>query len=177
MKDTSIGMPMISEGLVQVFTFKTGVLSRVAHDLRFTLGRFEIQVEGEQVRARFWPDSLRVDGAMHKDTLDPSDLGDSDKAEIQLTLRTKILRTLSHSEVRLEAAATPNALGYELDGTLEIVGRKQPIRFPVASEEGRLRGEVELQPLRWGIAPYKALLGAIKLQDRVLVRFDIPAPQ
>jgi hypothetical protein len=168
-------MATINEGRVQVFTFKTGVLSRVAHDLRFTLGRFEIQIEGHEVVARFWPDSLQVDGVMQGDTLDPAGLGESHKAEIVRTVRSKILRTLSHPEVRLEAQATPSARGHELSGTLEMLGRREPIRLSVHATSGRFTGEVELAPLRWGIPPYKALLGAIKLQDRVLVRFDVPA--
>ena len=36
-------------------------------------------------------------------------------------------------------------------------------------------GEVTLTPTRWGIKPFKALMGAIKLKDRVLIRFDLPA--
>ncbi len=169
-------MATINDGRVQVFTFKTGVISRNAHYLRFTLGRFDIHVEGHEVRGRFWPDSLQVDGVMQGDTLDPSGLGDSDKAEITQTMRSKVLRTLSYPEVQLEARATPDAHGYELAGTLELVGRRKPIRFLVRASSNRFTGEVELQPLRWGIEPYKALLGAIKLQDRVLVRFDLPAP-
>ena len=168
-------MATISDGRVEVFTFKTGVLSRVAHDLRFTLGRFEIHVEGHEVRGRFWPESLHVDGVMQGDTLDPSGLGESDKAEIVRTLRSKILRTLSYPEVHLEARATPDAQGYELTGTLELLGRREPICLSVRATSGRFTGEVELQPLRWGIEPYKALLGAIKLQDRVRVCFDLPA--
>jgi hypothetical protein len=31
-------------------------------------------------------------------------------------------------------------------------------------------------PTRWGIEPFKALLGAIKLDDRVLVKFDFASP-
>jgi hypothetical protein len=34
--------------------------------------------------------------------------------------------------------------------------------------------EVPLVPSRWGIAPYRALAGALKLQDRVIVRLSLP---
>ena len=41
--------------------------------------------------------------------------------------------------------------------------------------DGRDRGAVELVPSRWGIAAFKALMGAIRVQDRIWVTFDLPA--
>jgi hypothetical protein len=167
-------MPLIREGVVQVFTFKTGVLSRVAHDLRLSLGEFEIDVAGDQVRGRFWPDSLQVDGVMREDTLDAAGLGPHEKAEIIQNVRSKVLHTQQYPEVRLEARLSRASRTYRVTGELELVGKRRPITCSAAEENGRVRGEVELQPLRWDIPPFKALLGAIKLQDRVIVRFDLP---
>ena len=48
----------------------------------------------------------------------------------------------------------------------------QDITLTVREADGRWRGQIELVPTRWGIQPFKALLGAIKLEDRVVVRFD-----
>ena len=58
-------------------------------------------------------------------------------------------------------------------GTLELVGRSAPLELTLRARDGRLVGEVEFKPSRWGIKPYKALAGAIKLQDRVKVRVDL----
>ena len=57
---------------VHVFTFKAGLLSRVAHDLRLRVERFGITREGDSIRARFEANSLRVDGVMEGGRLDAS---------------------------------------------------------------------------------------------------------
>ena len=47
-----------------MFTFREGLLSPIAHDLRLRLERFEIAHDDETVEGRFWPDSLVVEGAI-----------------------------------------------------------------------------------------------------------------
>lgn len=166
----------ISEGTIRIFTFKTGVLSRAAHDLRFTLRRFELEIHEDSVHGRFWPETLEVDGVMHGDTLDAGSLGPSQREEIVANVRGKILLTERYPEIVLEAHASSISGGHRLDGELELVGKRRTVTFSVSEREGRATGEVELQPTRWGIQPFKALLGAIRLEDRVVLRFDIPLP-
>ena len=161
-------MQKLSGARIQVFTFKRGLLSRVAHDLRLTPERFEVRTDGERVEGRFWPESLRVEGALKGGEIDPGALSESDKAEIERNVREKILRTDRYPE----ACFTGSAADHHVRGELELVGETQPIEFDVHEQDGKLSGEVELVPTRWGIKPFKALMGAIQLQDRVLVRFE-----
>lgn len=58
-----------------------------------------------------------------------------------------------------------------------MAGQRRPLALLLGLSRDRLHGEVELTPSRWGIKPFKALMGAIKLQDRVRVRFDLPASE
>lgn len=163
-------MQHITTGTFRVFTFKDGLLSRVAHDLQLTLSRFEIAVEGEAVTGTFWPGSLRVDGPVSGGRLEPEGLRDKDRAEIQGTIADKILQIGRHPTAQF----TGTHRGDAVNGTLALAGRSAPVSLTARAADGRIRGEVELVPTRWGIAPYKALLGAIKLQDRVRVVFDLP---
>jgi hypothetical protein len=55
---------------IHVFTFKAGLLARVAHDLRLTLLKHEINVHARQVRAFALADSLVLDGVMTSHGLD-----------------------------------------------------------------------------------------------------------
>lgn len=169
-------MQALSDGWIRVFTFKQGLLSRVAHDLRLRLERFEVRIDGVGVEAVFWPDSLRVDGAMKDGRLDESALSGSDKAEIQDNIQKKILHTAEHPQARFSGTAEPEDAGHRVRGELELVGTRVPLELRVTRRDGTFLGEVELVPSRWGIAPFKALMGAIKLQDRVLVRFELPEP-
>lgn len=164
--------PESTAGTIRVFTFKEGLLSKVAHDLQLTLGRFTIELEDGAVRGRFWPATLRIDGAMRDGRLDPGGLSDKDRREIHGNITRTILKTDRHPEVELDATAGDG----RLRGTLRMMGREAPIELRYTQTDGRVRGEVELVPTRWGIAPYKALLGAIKLQDRVRVEVDLARP-
>ena len=160
-------------GTIQVFTYKDGLLARLAHDLRLTLGRFEIQRDGASVQARFWPGSLHVDGAIdRRGQLDTDTLSDSDRRKIGENIAEHVLHLDRFPEASFRGQIVG---GGAVEGELTLAGRSAAVRVPVQAAGGRLRGEVTLVPSRWGIAPYKALAGAIKLQDRVLVVLDLPA--
>ena len=167
---------VLCEGRVEILTFKQGFLSAMAHDLRLYCARHEVKIDGRKVSARFWPDSLIVEGAMRGAAIDPGALSADQKAEILSNIREKILRTRQHSEVTFVGAAEEEGGGHRVTGKLGLVGREAPLGFFVRRADGRLLGEVELQPTRWGIEPFRALLGAIRLEDRVVVRFDLEAP-
>jgi hypothetical protein len=166
-----------ADGRIEVFTFREGVLSAVAHDLQLRLERFEITHDGGAVEARFWPDSLLVEGAIEHGQLHSDALDAGQKAEIVRNIRQRILHTDAYPEARLRArvAAGPAAgsTTHKLAGTFELVGSSRPIDLVVHARDDRLRGELELRPSDWGIKPYRALLGAIRLADRVRVRFDL----
>lgn len=166
----------ITEGTFHVFTFKDGLLARLAHDLRLTLERFELTVDGDEVSGRFWPASLRVDGVMSRGQLKPRGISDGDKRKIQGNINQKILHTGRYPEISFEGQGTPDGDdAWRVQGALKMMGREAPVSLRVTRRGGRYQGEVELTPTRWGIQPYKALAGAIKLQDRLKVSFELTA--
>lgn len=169
-------MKRITTGTINVFTFKDGLLSAVAHDLRLTLDRFELEVDPEAgtVTGRFWPASARVEGAMKNGQLDAGGLSERERREIHDNLTDKILKTDRNPEVRFQGRLAVDAPVGRVDGTLTLAGRDAPVTVTLRREGGRYRGEAELAPSRWGIPPFKALMGAIKLQDRVRLTFDLP---
>jgi hypothetical protein len=157
---------------LHVFTFKDGLLARLAHDLRISGHEFEVRREGDVLHGRFRPAALTVDGVVLRDgRLDPGGLDAGDKAKIRRNINEEILHTDRHPDITFEGALA----GDSIDGRLTMVGRTCPIRGQVRREGGRLRAEFTLVPSQWGIAPYKALAGAIKLQDRIVVVVDLPA--
>ena len=63
-------MKRITNGQFYVFTFKEGLLSSIAHDLRLSLPQFEISFNGADVDATFNLKSLAVDGAVANREID-----------------------------------------------------------------------------------------------------------
>ena len=165
-------MATINEGVFHVFTYKDGLLSKVAHDLRLRLTRFEVVVDGDAVSGTFWPAALEVEGPMVRGQLDAGGLSDKDRRDIRGSINDKILLTARHPQATFEGTR----MGARVSGQLTLVGRSAPVDVHLTEDGDRLRGEVTLTPTRWGIKPFKALLGAIKLKDQVLVRFDLPRP-
>ena len=157
------------DGTVRVFTFKEGLLSRIAHDLRLDVGRFSVALDGDEVTAVFETRSLSVDGVMKKGRLDRRGLNKRDMAQVERTIRDEIFHSGRFPEISFGGRRDGN----RVTGTLEMKGRRSAVDFGIGADETHWRGRVELQPSRWGIPPYKALMGAIKLKDRVVVEFDL----
>jgi polyisoprenoid-binding protein YceI len=165
---------------IHVFTYKEGLLSRVAHDLRLHVEPRGIHVlrSGDEVSAELDPHALTVDGAMRGAQLDGGALDGRDRAKILDTMRREILSTQRFSKIRFVGTAVARG-DHELsiDGELELVGVRRPLRFVATREGRRVRARVTLRPSLWGIAPYKALAGAIRLQVRVSVELDLDDPE
>lgn len=161
-------------GRIEVLTFKEGLLSKVAHDLSIRLERFELQTDGARVEGKFALASLSVEGVMHKGVLDAHGLSESDRHDIEGNIQNKVLHTKDHPEATFTGRVTRGEGRHTVRGDLTLAGKTRDIAVEVREADGRWQGEVELVPTRWGIQPFKALLGAIKLQDRVVVRFDFP---
>lgn len=158
-----------------IFTFKEGLLSRVAHDLRLHVERFTIARAGDEIVGRFAADSLVVDGSMHEGRLDPGGLSARDKGKIVETMRKEILQTRSHPQIEYRGRVELDGERVRVDGKLKLVGVERPLLVVGAREGDRVRASVTLRPSEFGIAPYKALAGAIRLQDRVRVEIDVGA--
>ena len=94
------------EATIHVYSFKEGLLSKLAHDLRLTVSRFEVTVRGTEVTGRFEVGSLRIDGAMKDGRLDKSELGESDRHKIRDNLLNDVLRARDHPEVRFSGRTT-----------------------------------------------------------------------
>lgn len=167
-------MPKIDDASIHVLTFKDGLLARLAHDLRLELGRHAINVEGDTVSGLFWPDTLTVAGTLADGRLNPSGLSAKDCRDVVDNLQRKILETRKYPTVEFSGKiSSRNEASLTIEGTLTIKGKSQNITLSANRNRGRVQGEVTLVPTRWGIRPFKAALGAIKLQDRISVGFDL----
>ncbi len=161
---------------LRLFVFKEGLLSRLGHDLRLCLDAFELTLEAGTLEGRFSTESIRVEGAMKKGTLDPGGLSDKDKAKIEKTVREEILQTGRYPEVVFEATLEPRGDTAEVRGSLTILGRRRAIdSVRVIPMGDQLVASLTIEPSRWNIKPYKGLAGALKIQDRVDIEMAVPA--
>lgn len=162
------------DATICVYTYKEGLLSKLAHDLRFTLTRFNISARGTEVSARFELASLRCDGVMRTGKLERGELSQSDREKIHETLRD-VLSTREYGEARLTAKLQTKEPPFALEGQLTLRAETKPIALRLERSEDRLLGEITIVPSQWGVRPYRALGGTLKLQDRVRITIDAGA--
>lgn len=158
-------MPQLAP--VHIFTFKAGLLSRVAHDLQLSLSGGELELDGVEASVRIPLAGMRVDGVMRRGRLDPMVLSPKDQASIVRTATHELLGVKQHPD----ALFTGRIEGGRVRGSLSLCGRAVRVDLPV--QGGRVVAEIK--PSDWGIAPYKAMMGAIRLQDRVRLEITLPA--
>ena len=162
------------DAIIHVYTFKEGLLSKLAHDLRFTLQRFNISARGAEVFARFELSSLRVDGVIKGGKLERGELDQGDRDKITETMKD-VVCAREHGEVRLVARVINREPPFLIEGQLALHGETRPVQLRLEREDDRLLGSVTIVPSQWGIRPYRALGGTLKLQDRVRITIDASA--
>lgn len=162
------------DAIIHVYTYKEGLLSKLAHDLRFTVTRFSISARGAEVAARFEMASLRVDGAMKAGKLDRNELSNNDRERVQATLKD-VVSSREYGEARLTAKLLTRNAPFLIDGQLTLKGETRPVKLELARHDDRLFADVTITPSQWGIRPYRALGGTLKLQDRVRITIDASA--
>lgn len=164
-------------GRLLVKTARTGFGSRAGHDLTIEATRWRGTVAidtavpaDSTVRVEVDVESLEV----REGTGGIKPLTDSDRAEIRKTLRAKILHTDRHPTITFASTSvTADGESFRVDGDLTIVGVTHPVAVHGRLADGRAHGGATVTQSRWGIRPYSAFLGALKLKDEVEVEFDI----
>jgi len=162
-----------------VYTFKEGLLSRVGHDLQLSVARFSIQWSPDgTVEAEFDPASLRVDCALKRGTPDHRALSPKDKADIDERTRSKVLHTSRHPDIRFAGVATREDDGrVQVSGDLHLHGAVRPLRATAHPRGKELVLRVRLMQPDFGIVPFSALMGTLRIKPEVDVELRIQMPQ
>lgn len=164
---------------VLVFTFKEGLLSAVAHDLKIRVTRFSIHIDDETkaIEATFDPASLRVVTAMKDGQEANRALSDSDKHKIEENIAGDVLHPKKFAEIRFVSTKVEEdagGTGYRVKGNLTLHGKTREVSFTSRSDgEGQV-AEIALHQKDFGIEPYSAMLGTLKIKADVKVTIALP---
>ena len=100
-------------------------------------------------------------------------LGEDDKADIEKTIDDDVLKgqDVTFRSTRVESPDDASRL--RVHGDLTIVGETRPVSFDlVVGEDGELSAAAVVTQTAWGIKPYSALFGALKVVDDIEVVLD-----
>jgi polyisoprenoid-binding protein YceI len=125
--------------------------------------------------ATFDPSSIQVVCAQIDGRDDPSTLSRGDKKKIYDNVTKDVLRSRKHPEIRFDSTnVVERGEGFAVEGTLQMYGKSRNIQTSVRSDRGRWLAEVNIHQPDFGIKPYTAALGALKVKPDVLVRVSVP---
>jgi len=160
-------------GTISVFTFKDGILARAAHDLALRMEPFQVTLDDDRVTAVMPLEGLRVIGPVEGGVVQADRYDAAQRAEVERTMHTSVLRSARYPTAGYAGRASPVGDGFHVDGQLELAGRTATLSFDVRRDGDVYRARFEIPPSRWGIQPYKALLGAIKVKDSVRIELAL----
>jgi polyisoprenoid-binding protein YceI len=165
-------------GRLLVHTGRTGLGSRAGHDL--TIG------------ATAWSGTVVVDtgdpghSSLSIDVDVPSlrvvsgsggvkPLTDSDRADIERIMCDRMLDAARHPTITFRSTrVSGTSESFMVDGDLTIKAVSRPVTVTGNSDaDGRVRATATVPQSRWGIKPYSAFFGALKVADEVMIEVEV----
>ena len=166
------------DGTLSVRTGRTGAAAKAGHDLLIHVTAWEATLTvgddpaATSIELEADATSLRVregKGGMQS-------LGDDDKANIHQTIDDDVLKRRA---IAFRSTSVTGGDGWlSVQGELTLAGTTRPLAFDLdLREDGRLSGVAVVKQSDWGMKPYSALFGALKVADDVRVEIDAGLPQ
>jgi polyisoprenoid-binding protein YceI len=167
-----------ADGTLTVHTGKHGAAAMAGHNLRIEVTAWTATVTigaaPAQTSLELTADSksLRVlegtGGAKH--------LGDDDKTNIAKTINKEVLKG---TDIAFRSTSVDGDANGRLSvqGELTLSGTTQPITFDLALGDDRtISASATITQSNWGMKPYSALFGTLKVNDDVEVTIDATLP-
>lgn len=162
-----------------VYSFKEGLLSPIAHDLKHRVTRFTLRIDPEQgaVEAEIDAQSLRVECVMKNGReSDGDELTGDDMEEIEGQVVKDVLHADQHPLIRFRSTAVRrDAEGLRIEGDMVLNARTRPVVGTVRRIGDEYFAEMTINQPQFGIKPFSAMMGALKIKPDVLVRVVVPA--
>jgi hypothetical protein len=169
-----------------IFTYKEGLLSSVAHDLKLVVERCSIHPASvpssepsehaiAAITATFDARSIRVVCAQRDGQDQPSALSADNRADIERHIQNDVLHTDRFPEVRfVTTKVTEHTDSYDIVGELTLHGQRRTIVTHVRKQVDRWVCEVRLNQPDFGIKPFSAAFGTLRVKPELLVQLSLP---
>jgi polyisoprenoid-binding protein YceI len=148
---------------LSVHTKRGGAAAKAGHDLELHVTSWEATFDESSAELTADASSLRVvrgTGGMQA-------LGDDDKDNIRKTIDQDVLqkRNIVFRSTRVD--------GPHVEGDLTLGDTTRPIAFDLErDDDGRIHARAVVTQTRWGLKPFSALFGTLKVLDDVEVRLQ-----
>ena len=173
-----------SESSFGVFAGKTGLFSAFAHDHEIGVKSFSGRVVVPAAGASGGSLEMEVE-APSLVVLDKAP-SEEDKKKIFNSMHNEVLESAKYQKITFKSVSVSDvkqtgsdAYNLVVNGDLSLHGVTKRIAVPVAAavtpQQLRATGKYTLKQSDYGIKPYSAAGGTIKVKDEIVVNFDIVA--
>lgn len=153
---------------IHVFTFRAGLLAAAGHDLELAATEFSVDVDGAEgpVRARVAAASLRL----------VSHASDGDRRQIERNAADDVLDARRFASIEFAGTRiVRDGNQARVEGTLTLHGATRPLAFTARDDGEKWRAEITLDQRDFGIKPFSALFGTLRVRPDVRVRVSVPS--
>jgi polyisoprenoid-binding protein YceI len=164
-------------GTLKVNTYREGVAQKIGHDLVIEVEAWAATIDRgpdgaiQAVNLTADPGSLRVSEG-HNGL---KALTDKDREDIRGSMQEKVLRgkPIAFASSAVEARDG----GLSVRGDLTMNEATRPAAFDIAlGADGHATGTLPVTQSEWGIKPYRAFMGALKVRDTIEIVLDVHLP-
>jgi polyisoprenoid-binding protein YceI len=167
-----------------VFVAKAGLFSALAHDHNIGVKSFTGKVVVPEAGASGGSLELEVN-AQSLILLDKKP-SEEDQKKITSSMHNEVLESAKYQKISFKSvsvgdvkAAGADSYSFTLNGDLTLHGVTKRIAIPVTAkitaQQLRASGKYTLKQTDFGIKPYSAAGGAVKVKNEVVINFDIVA--
>jgi YceI-like domain len=157
-------------GSLKIGTGRTGGAAKAGHDLVIEVESWQATLDPEaQPALTLTADSrsLRV----IEGTGGLKSLTENDKGDIKKTIDKEVLKGCAIEFRSSEVQTTPG--GLSVRGELTLNGKQAPVTFDLTTgDDGQVSGVAKVAQTAFGMKPYSALFGALKVADEVSIEID-----
>jgi polyisoprenoid-binding protein YceI len=165
---------------LKVWTGKEGKVAKVGHNLEIEVADWSATLtlgdspEATALTLNANSRSLRVlagTGGMQK-------LGDDERENITTTINDEVLKgsEITFASTGVHGVGGTNDL--HVHGDLTVFGKTAPTSFTLSiADDDSFKGEAVIQQSDFGVKPYSALFGTLKVKDEVRVTVEGKLPE
>jgi polyisoprenoid-binding protein YceI len=169
-----------ASGSLRVRTSRSGLGRRAGHDLVLEVTRWSGQASvdlGDPANSTVSAEIEVASFEVREGTGGVLPLTGSDRDEIVKIIREKVLRASAYPAITFRSTRVQGtAEAFTVDGDLTIMGRTRPVTVRGRVSGDRLTGGATVVQSQWGVKPYSALFGQLKVADPVEIEFDLELP-
>jgi polyisoprenoid-binding protein YceI len=170
---------------IEIQVAKDGFLKAFGHDHLVSATRYSGEVQFDSAKVEESSVVFIVETAALK-VIDPGE-SEKDRNDVQATMLGKeVLDSVQYPQIKFSSSSVKSkpgsngSLDLQVEGTLSLHGTTKSLTVPArlrVSADGALTADAEVSLLQsdFGIAPYKAVGGTVRVKDKLKLLFHIVA--